>query len=318
MSMERIAPEDLSRDEVRRLLASLQQRFAKHPDVVAVGFGRSLKDGEVDEHRRLAVRLWVSRKKAEGRVPTTRCLPATVAVRLRRGKGYVEVVLPTDVAATEHIAETASTLPGSSTSSSCLRWTDDEGQTRHGLITCAHGFHKEDVRNGEDVVVAGENDSLLNARLAWRSPLSRRVDVAVLEADSGDLEFWAGTLAPDVLVSTEQELNTIAAFDDPGTTLSTPAGTELRYLSFTPGPMRLAPGIPPLRNVVEALAPWRNTFAPGTSGALWTWRDEYTAIQVAASSPDFRLGYAVSLHSSLAEVYTALRATDLAVVGLPV
>lgn len=309
-------PGDLSADEMRRISRTLQERFVDHPDVESVGFGVALRDGKPDPERPFAVRLWVKRKRSERSLGEDRRLPPSLRVRVKRGRNFETLDLPVDIEGLNKIRSTAGVDPGLVTASCIVRWRQDP-PFHYGLVTCAHGFKRVGLASGSPLSVTAQS-GVLNARLRWQSPDTRRVDAAVVEADTAAMRTWLGGALPQSQrkVLDIGDLPLLCAFKTAGWTHAQPTPTKLLYLTYTPGPIRLSSELPPLRHVVEAQAEPQDTFEPGTSGAAWDTANGLVGIQVAGRVTDgFRSGFAISLRSSLGQAFAALQAQELDVVG---
>ncbi len=288
----------LTLDQHRRIEATLRRRFRRmDPDnFVAVGLGHALRNHRFDRTRDNCVCVFVRRKKQ--RIAVTRKIPSEVRVRLRDGSHYRTLTFPTDVISVGKLESSAVYRQYDSnlfTVGLKVGWSGRALQGDEPLwMTVGHPFY---AASGSRASWSRSNDDF---HAVARTRRGSRFDAAIVNAslatetadDEG--EHWPVLSLPELA----------SAAGRAGESVRVEGRFPLKFQAFLP---RLPiEGVGTLVNVVSG-AGKPQMFEPGTSGAVWLHEGIPAGMQVAAVQPQFRLGFAQALTSSLVWAEQALR-----------
>jgi hypothetical protein len=299
----------LSLDELDRLHETLAQRYqVGRGNVLEIGFGIAEQRGRPVTLRRDEIVFHVADKGPNRR---RRPIPAFEEVRIRRGRRYLRVRLPTDVVELDrhdlvltgreihHQTDPARVA----TASVVLVWRlTGEFYFRWNVITVGHLFWSLGaVPESTPGVRIRAGQTLLDGRLVLRTRPGAGVDVALVEVQRGDL-IDRGILPgkPSTRGKTIRSISDLAG--DRGETGSTRPRTRaipLQVLRYFPR-FRSAPQVGPLFHVLTVRSGQVGAFGTGHSGALWQIRRQLACQQVFAWQSDgFRRAGGQSIHYAL-------------------
>lgn len=292
-------------DELRRIQSTLRRRFAigSQSNLIDVGFGVAQSAGRLRPDRGLCATFFVHEKKPG--VSATERIPRSVRVRLKRGRRFCVVELPTDVVETAPLALTAlrlETYHQRLTAGVLLTWDNPEkGDRSWGLATAGHAFPPLESMSAIDRQVTVElPGALLAGTVIGRSSRAGRIDAAIVEVRRGDL-LQAGLIdsaaarepvVPRPFFELASELNQL------GRTLRVDGPHDFRVHAYLPS-LR-APGLGLLEHIVSAVAAESGVFEPGSSGAAWEIAGEPSCMQLAGRVPLFQQGFGQALETIIA------------------
>lgn len=302
---------ELSFAELVRIRHQLRRRLAIGPqgNIIELAFGIAEKEGQLDRSRSDAICFYVRQKSS--RYAEIAPIPASLAFRLKRGRGFVEVCLSTDVIDVgrrlpKPTGKPLVYLPSGSkaTAGGIVAWKlPGEHRLTWGIVTVGHCFAgsvrlpdtKARVRIGH-----ASGDSAAGV-LRVRSIPSRfaQVDIALVEVRREDL-VDAGWLAVAPKTS-GLRIRPIGVMSRDvgrvGFTYPLHSRIEIEVIRFLPI-SELVPALGPLRYVVEVMGP-SSTFAEGRSGSLWAFGQQVAAMQHGGLPQAFQYGWGQALEFGL-------------------
>ena len=292
--------DELSSDELMRIRRTLRRRYrsAVHDGVIEVGFGFAERKAELDPSRREAICFLVQRKRMP-RAKRDR-IPAIAEVRVRRGRGFVVVRLPTDVIeiTPSRLRLTRPTIRHAAgrqaaTASGLVAWRVAESESLSwGLITVGHLFwHVRGIPEAEPRVQVmipaarrGNSPHELAGRLIARTDRrgTKGVDAALIQvAPEQLLPFdWLPLDDPPPSLAIRPASALSADTARHGSALTSEGDVPFVVLRFFPI-FNLIAEVGSIQDVLEVESPYAETFAPGRSGTLWTIERETACLQFA-------------------------------------
>jgi hypothetical protein len=272
--------EQLSSDELARIRRTLWNRYqiGRRGSIVEVGFGAAEWAGDIDPRRNEAICFYVTDK----RLPHRRAdrIPSDEQVRVKRGRRFVLVTLPTDVIQIDRrqIQRSGRRIEHGkasrhATAGAIVAWRfRPRGRFAWGVLTVGHLFWDQDQLPAEQdsvrMAVAGNRQ--IRGRLVLRSPPHAAVDAAIVlvarEAlvAGGVLSASARTRGKRVRSVNQLSNDTLRS----GLTVPRSVPREFTVLRYLPE-FALIDDFGPLEHALDVRSPVAGTFRPGTSGAAW-------------------------------------------------
>lgn len=329
---------ELTLEELQRMRRTLAKRFGIAPAgaIREVGFGVAEKDDRTDPNRLDAICFWVADKS--DRVSDGDRIPAVVAVRLRRGKRYVLVRLPSDVLQ-QPLPPRPSGRPlavrgvpqRQAAAGGILAWkiVGQSSSLTWAVLTVGHLFvqprltrppasgvaaedetAEEMVDGAIDEAIEGatvvEMESAGGGRVVGQlAACTRRrdgsqVDAAIVIVARRDLV--ASGLMPDNVSTRGKRVRTVQQLwrdqRRAGHSLVQPQPIEIEIGRYYPQSSLVAQ-LGTLIHVFEARSSVPQAFAPGRSGTLWALDGQAAGMQHAGYPLRFTRGLAQSLSVAL-------------------
>ena len=271
---------ELNADELRRIRQTLFDRFhiGKRGNVVEVGFGVAESAGRLDQQRTDAICFYVT-DKVMPRAKLDR-IPSQIEVRVKRGRRYVRVLLPSDVIELAGVAIQLSgrpirhvSDPMIATAGAIVVWRfGRRGGFAYGVLTVGHLFWNRRTvpESNDDVRIRVKRNRQIIGRLLLRSSPGDGVDAAIVLSsrsaliEGGVLPVSAGTRAKKIR-TVDQLISDRLRF---GWTLPRTVAIPLVVLRYLPE-FNLISEIGTIRHALDVRGEVPGMFGGGTSGAPW-------------------------------------------------
>ncbi len=296
----------LNADELRRVRRTLVDRFriGKRGNVVEVGFGVAESAGQLDRQRTDAICFYVTRKCMPRSIVDR--IPSLIDVRVKRGRRYLRVLLPSDVIELAGVAIQLSgrpirhlSVPTTATAGAIVVWRfGDRGRFAYGVLTVGHLFwnRKNVPEPSDDVRIRLKRNRQIIGRLMLRSKPGDGVDAAIVLCSRSAL--IEGGVLPDSVGTRAKKIRAVDQLTSdrlrPGWTLPRSAPIPLMVLRYLPE-FNLIPELGPIRHALHVRGAVPGMFRDGTSGSPWIIEAEAACQQFAGwessdSSQDFVQG----------------------------
>lgn len=272
--------DQLTLAELARIRGTLVDRYGirQRGNIVEVGFGAAERNAAIDPRRRDAICFYVLRKRDPRRAADR--IPATERVRVKRGRHFVMVELPTDVIEIERDAieltgRRIEHAEGTShaTAGAIVAWRGEgEHYFRYAVLTVGHLFwdRRKTPETSRQVVIRAAGHRRLRGRLVLRSEAGAGVDAALVELSRQDL--IAGGLLADQASSRGKRVRRLTELmNDPwrsGVTLPRRQPFPFLVLRYLPE-FSLISELGTITHVLEVRSQVAGAFGQGTSGAAW-------------------------------------------------
>ncbi len=346
----------LSLDRLRRLQATLTRRIGgRDPQrIVSIGFAPTEAANYVADLRRpnsgdgwlpLTAQVDVTPRGTAGGAES---IEPVAAVRLfnRQQRTYDRWRIKTMLRPAASIVATGvrvSLHAQQATTSVVARWTTvpldssswaspalDDLRWRWGVLTVSHLFAaaartagKRRPQVGRNVW-CGQGPDVVEGRLVARGRIPGGPDLGLIETGWDRLSlsgFFPNALPTDIHFAQEKELLRWTAQGTDGTFIATDRPSRWRWTTFYP--QLTLPGLGRLQSIIRYQVidqpngqAARGPFGPGTSGGVLVTGGIPIGIQIAASQPDFRVGYAQTFQNSLRWLQRKLGATQLSIAAV--
>ncbi len=194
-------------EELSRMQRSLRQRYVKPAwsDVLDVGFGVAHKGGAVDPDREFTVCFFVKKKVDRRGRPA---LPRDVTVRLKRGKAFQAITLPTDVVEVGGIVPTGARVdfreagaPKFVTTGAIITWSQNDSDVDFwGIVTVGHDLPQQSDPGPSRVVTirARPGGVDCSGTLIWKAARHSLFDASIIQVRRNDLIAARALLADQV------------------------------------------------------------------------------------------------------------------------
>jgi len=284
--------DQLSVGELARIRRTLIDRYdvGHRGNIIEIGFGAAEKNGAIDPQRSDAIWFFVT----QNRIPRARAdrVPAVEQVRVKRGRRFVSVELPTDVL---EIDLSGAVLTGRrieheqgdsyATAGTIIAWRfDDEYQFHYGVLTVGHLFWDRDQvpEPTAGVVVRGARNRRIQGRLVLRSLPGESVDTALVEVvrqalvTGGLLAAGASSRGKRVRSLANLMTDSLRA----GVTFPRRIPVPFLVLRYLPE-FSLISELGTIDHVLDVRSQIAGAFGEGTSGAAWIIARQAACIQFA-------------------------------------
>lgn len=288
-----LTPEEWGR--VHKTLMDRQRRLGD-PGFRFIGFGVRRRGGRIEAGATIVVKYYFVRKKSQ-RLPSGWRVPPEVRVRLKRGRRFISLQLPTDVEVAGRILASALNLHAeqSCTGGVLVRWRVSAQQLFLGVLTVGHALR---TRTGGGIVqVQVRNRSRSAFGQLYAVARAHTCDAAVIKIDYADLctllADSTGYLKRNTVIAVPLSEAIVAAKGTTGRSFNTHENVAFKLISYVP---QFRPGpsdtLPPLSHLLHVETTADRGFQPGTSGSAWTLGGNPVAIQVGGNaSNQYREGY---------------------------
>ncbi|OYP38146.1 hypothetical protein CGZ80_02630 [Rhodopirellula sp. MGV] len=267
-------------DELDRIRQTLGLRYhmRRQAKVIAIGFGIAERGGKLDFDRRDCIIFYV-RKKRE-RLRQQLCLPTEERIRVKRGRQFVEVRLPTDVVESppKLIVPTGRGIRHlkrneSATAGAVVVWrTASRRQFHWGVLTAGHLFrHRTQVPEQDKFVrIKATRNREVQGRLIICSNDQDGVDAALILVHrqslvTGEL-ITAGQRTRGKTVRTLESL--VNDQGNEGRTLSDHKRHPFLVTRYLPT-FDAVSTLGTIKHLLDVRSEKPGTFRQGTSGSLW-------------------------------------------------
>ncbi|MGV3483798.1 MAG: hypothetical protein ACO1RT_05225 [Planctomycetaceae bacterium] len=272
---------ELTDDEVCRVHRTLTARYERRPgsDILEIGLGVAERAGKLDTRRSDAFVFYVPNK----RLPRNEAerIPATETVRIKRGRQFVSVELPTDViefdrdrlTLTGRLILHATEPDRIATAGAVVLWRIGFSGPFHWSVTTAghHFWDRPEVpERTPQVTIRCSGDQSLTGRLILRSLPRDGVDIALVEVPRAELidKRVVAVSAP----TTAKRIRSISEIRRDelhrGTTHPESTGIEFRVIRYF-YEFKLLPELGTLFDVLKVHSLQNHAFGQGRSGSLW-------------------------------------------------
>lgn len=306
--------DSLRTSELERIRATLRQRFGADPrgNIVEIAFGVAEKFGRVDPSRPDAICFYVRRK----RMPRAKAdrIPQHIEVRIRRGRQFYLVCLPTDVIeiGPREIQPTGRRVrdlrrTDHATTGSVVAWRLG-GETRFtwGLICVGHFFWQAS-KLPETIQQVRINSATTPIHRFRGTLLARTVPFDGSQSDAALILVERSSLVRANFISQNQpttgkRISTVEDLrrDRNRAGFTYPYRTQIPFevLRFLPVSV-LVEDLGPIKHVIEARSPTANAFGRGRSGSAWVIRRQVASMQHGGLPASFIRGWGQSLETVL-------------------
>lgn len=314
--------EEFRPGELERIRKTLRQRYGvgKRGNIIEIAFGAAEANGQLDLTRPDAICFYVRHK----RTPRARVdrIPKKIEIRLRRGKRWVLVCMPTDVIdlGPRKIRPTGRMIKhvsgnDSGTAGCIVAWKlPGERLLTWGVLSVGHVFsHVVRVPQTQQRVLIESATTpvhLFRGTLLARSKPRDGIDAALVLVKRATLV--RAQLMPENVSTGGKRVRPVESLEtdrtNPGFTF--PQETKIpfvvgRYLVVSD----ILPELGSVRNVIEANARG-GAFAKGSSGSLWAVERQVACLQHGGLSPLFSRGWGQSLETILAWIVAKIAAIN--------
>jgi hypothetical protein len=323
--------EELSVEELVKIRSLLHQRFGigTRGNIIDVAFGLAEENGRIDRSRPDAVCFYVRHK----RMPRAKAdrIPESIELRLKRGRGFVQVRLATDVIhigtrqarpSGERIVHQQSTGPA--TTGGVVAWRlSGQAAWTWGVLTVGHVFKRVATvpetdprvwigssagRRISGTLIAGSNSlnlprvgrpaaGRIRGTLISRSkPLNRQnVDAALVMVERASLV--QANLIPANVSTTGKRIRPVSVLKDDrgklGFTFPEQVTIKLKVVRFLPI-SEMVPALGTLNYVIEADAA-AGVFGRGRSGSSWAVERQAACMQHGGLPGQYARGWGQAL-----------------------
>lgn len=315
--MQQITGTELARltpDELRKIHGTLVRRYRDFDggNILGIAFGAKRRNRRAAENPIVSVRFLVRRKRCP-RSKNCR-LPEEARVRFLRKnpRRFVEAIFPTDVEVLGRIHSTGVRIvaPSDAATAGLVFKVRIPGLTGSGpnaftwaVLTVGHIFKNENGDISVTVGGLGTGSQSVPATVVPRTVPPAQFDVAVAEAEFGDLQK-GNLVVPDgssLFMRSESDLTNDAKVHTAGIIMRRrDHGGDATFTVLDYSPELPVGPLGKLKCVIRAQARQNGVFRNGTSGAIWRIGDdgELSGMQVATETGD-RIGYAQALFVTL-------------------
>ena len=303
-----------SAEQLIRLQRTLRRRFrvAARPDLLEIGFGHVPLDRSSTGRPRLTCVFFTTDGQTGSSQSPSRRLPDEVTARVRDGRRYRTVRLPTRRVVAGGLEPSAASAEFSGTRftlSAVISWRRTERRRREwGLLTVGHPFPALQRIPAWQRLVEVRGERPFYGTLILRSRRGGRFDGAVIRTARDELA--AAGLVPEhghIGYRTARPLEQLGKDMGRSAELTVPGKHSRSFQVQAFLPRMTIPGVGSLHYVLAGSAPRSKTFAPGTSGAGWQIEGQPACFQIAAVAPRYRIGFGQAVTSLLVWAETRLR-----------
>jgi hypothetical protein len=308
--MRKVSLHDLTGDELKRINETLHRRFRKfdNDNIIDIAFGQKVSDGKA-QHEVFSVCFFVKKKRNPKDLNAR--IDRLISMRLKRGREFIEIQLPTDVIEMDSLCPTGVGVYEKSTSKFLCtaglavrlrRNTLEASFDEFGLVTVAHPFRDSEralkvmlsARLKDNPMIAGtlrEHSSLPNSNF----------DASFVQADKLALDTSGFLQSTGLrLPMSDTQLTEAANSRLKGIVLRTDAQVGIRVTHFSIKTLNPLPFFGHMRGILRGETVHAK-LGIGTSGSIWTIDGRVAGLQFASEKPDFKIAYAQSIHAIVNE-----------------
>ncbi len=300
---------DLTSEELFKVQAAIRSKLAMQPNVVDVAFGLAENDGEIDATRGECVCIYVDRKSKRPRKVDR--IPPQFDVRIKRGRRFCKVSLPTDVIETprNRVKTTGREICHSSapenraTSGFVIVWrVPNVNRLFWGVVSVGHVFGEISPvpETTNQVLLEFADEQFLAGQLLARSEVDdgTLIDASLVQVSKQELVDQG--LMPGNVNTSGRKIrlwnNLTQDVGETGFSMPESDPIDFQVTRFLPTSQSV-PALGKLEKVIEVKSTTAGAFARGTSGSLWQIQQQAAVIQHGGLSPQFLRGWGQSLEA---------------------